>query len=145
MLYWLPVFLWVGLILGMSTDMGAPRHTSRFLRPILRWFNPDVSDQTIRSIQLGIRKMAHVGEYAVLSLLIWRARRKPVCGDARPWSRRDALFAFSIALLVAVSDEWHQSFVPSREGHFRDVLFDASGAVLGLLVAWGVGRWRGVW
>ena len=145
LLYWLPVILWMSLIFGMSTDVGAPRHTSRFLRPILRWFNPNVSDETIRSIQLGIRKAAHVTEYAVLSLLVWRARRKPVRGDSRPWNRADALFAFAIAVLFAISDEWHQSFVPSREGHLRDVLFDSSGAALGLLAAWGFGRWRRVW
>jgi len=145
LLYWLPVLLWMSLIFGMSTDVGAPRHTSRFLRPILRWFNPDVSDETIRSIQLGIRKAAHVTEYAVLSLLVWRARRKPARGDGRPWNRADACVAFCIAVLFAVSDEWHQSFVPSREGHLRDVLFDSFGAALGLFAAWRIGRWRGVW
>src|SRR5262245_55363881 len=77
LLYWLPVLLWMSLIFGMSTDLGSARHTSRFLRPILRWFNPNVSDETIRNIQLGIRKTAHVTEYAVLSFLIWRARHKP--------------------------------------------------------------------
>jgi VanZ family protein len=145
LLYWLPVFLWMSVMFGMSTDIGSPRHTSRFLRPILRWFNPNVSDETIRSIQLGIRKTAHVTEYAVLSYLIWRARRKPMRGEGRPWGRGDALCAFCVAVLFALSDEWHQSFVPSREGHFRDVLFDTCGAVLGLLAAWGVGRWRRVW
>jgi VanZ family protein len=145
LVYWLPVILWMSLIFGMSTDMGSPRHTSRFIRPILRWFNPNVSDETIRGIQLGIRKTAHVTEYAVLSFLIWRARRKPGRGDGRPWGRGDALFAFSVAVLFALSDEWHQSFVPSREAHFGDVLFDAGGATLGLLAAWSVGRWRKVW
>src|SRR5262245_46217579 len=145
LLYWLPVILWMSLIFGMSTDVGSSRHTSRFLRPILRWFNPNVSDETIRSIQLGIRKAAHVTEYAVFSVLLWRARRKPVHGDSRPWSRGDALFAFGIAALFAASDELHQLFVPSREAQFRDVLIDSFGAALGLFVVWRVGRWRRVW
>lgn len=135
----------MSLMFGMSTEAGSTRHTSRFIRPLLRWFNPNVSDETIRSIQLGIRKTAHIAEYAVLSFLLWRARRKPVRGDRRPWSRSDALFAFAIAVLFAASDEWHQSFVPSREAHFRDILFDSSGAALGLLAVWGVGRWRKAW
>lgn len=145
LVYWLPVILWMSLMFGMSTEAGSTRHTSRIIRPILRWFNPDVSDETIRNIQLGIRKLAHITEYALLTSLLWRARRRPVRGDQRPWSRSDALFAFTIALLFAASDEWHQSFVPSREAQIRDILFDASGAALGLVAIWAIGRWRKVW
>ena len=145
LLYWLPVIVWMSFIFGMSTDLGSPRHTSRIIRPILRWFNPNVSDETIQRIQLAIRKTAHVTEYAVLAFLVWRARRKPARGDDRPWNRADALFALSIAILFAASDEWHQSFVPSREGQFRDVVIDSCGATVGLLATWGVGRCRKTW
>jgi VanZ family protein len=34
-----------------------------------------------------------------------------------------------IALLYAFSDEWHQSFVPGREGALRDVGIDALGVI----------------
>ena len=143
--YWLPVLLWMGLIFGMSTDAGAPRNTSRILGPLLRWLNPEVSEETIRGVQMVVRKGAHLTEYAILALLIWRARRRPVRGEARSWNRRDAWLAFAMAALFAATDEWHQSFVPSREGQWLDVGIDSAGAALGLMVCWAWGRWRRRW
>jgi VanZ family protein len=143
--YWLPVVLWMSVIFGFSTEAGAPRHTSRIIGPLLRWFNPEISDEAIREVKLVVRKTAHLTEYAILALLVWRARRQPVRGKRRPWRRADAFFAFAIAALFAVTDEWHQSFVPSREGKFLDVLIDSTGAALGLIACWSFGRWRKFW
>ena len=135
----------MGVIFGFSTGAGSTRHTSRIIGPVLRWLVPDISDATIAHIQTGIRKSAHLSEYALLALLLWRARRKPFAGDPRPWSWRTPAFAFAITALFAASDEFHQSFVPSREGRFRDVLIDTTGAALGLLALWSLGRWRKYW
>jgi VanZ family protein len=144
-LYWLPVLLWMSVIFGFSTDAGATRNTSRFIGPFLRWLHPEVSDETIHAVQLVIRKLAHLTEYAVLAVLFWRARRKPIRGDAGPWRWVDAFVAFGLAVLFAVSDEWHQSFVPSRQGQVTDVLIDSGGAALGLIALWIVGRWHKDW
>ncbi|MBI3335026.1 MAG: VanZ family protein [Candidatus Portnoybacteria bacterium] len=38
--------------------------------------------------------------------------------------------AFFLALLWAISDEYHQLFVEGREGTFRDVMIDAIGITL---------------
>ena len=37
----------------------------------------------------------------------------------------------AIATLYAASDEWHQSFVPSRSASIVDVLIDCVGAMCG--------------
>ena len=140
--YWLPVILWMLLIFGLSTDAGSPRHTSRIIGPLLRWLIPNVSEETIHDLQVVIRKTAHVSEYAVLAWLVWRARRKPVRGDRRPWIWSDAAFALGFAVLFAASDEWHQTFVPTREGHVSDVFIDGAGAALGLFLRWRLGRLR---
>src|SRR5918992_5941545 len=58
-----------------------------------------------------LRKLAHVTEYAILTVLL-------VIG-LRLHKRRDAhtfIIAALIAILYAFSDEWHQTFVPGREG-----------------------------
>lgn len=143
--YWLPVLLWMAVIFGMSTNAGSTQHTSRIIGPILRWLNPDIPDETIRSIQLVVRKCAHFTEYGILAMLLWRARRKPLRGEARPWRRGEAVFAFAIAAAFAVTDEWHQSFVPSREGSLRDVLIDCSGAAAALWALWWIGRRMRKW
>ena len=141
--YWLPVLLWCALIFGLSTDAGSSRRTSRIIGPILRWLNPDISDEAIRRVQYGFRKTAHMAGYAVLALLVWRARRKPARDDRRPWNWREAGLAFAFAAAFAMSDEFHQALVPSRQGRVSDVFLDALGAALGLLALRACGRWRG--
>jgi VanZ family protein len=127
---------------ALSTDIGSPRHTSRILRPLLRWLNPNVSEETLQAVQFAVRKTAHITEYAVFALLVWWARRKSVRGDPRPWNRSDAVFVLGVVLAYAATDEWHQSFIPSREGRVTDVLIDFGGAVVGLSLLWVWGRWR---
>jgi len=143
--YWLPVLLWLALIWSFSSEMGSSRRTSRFIGPILRWLHPQISDAAIGKVQLVIRKGAHVTEYAVLALLIWRALRRTANRDSRPWNWSVAAAAFAIALACALSDEWRQSFVRDRQGQISDVAIDGTGACLGLLGAWAFGRQRGKW
>jgi VanZ family protein len=135
--YWLPVLLWALFITWMSTDAGSPRHTSRIIGPILRWIYPSVSDETVAQLQFVVRKTAHVTEYGLLAVLLWRARRRAYWGDPRPWRRPEAIFAVVAAGLFAITDEWHQSFVPGREGRAADVLIDTAGASVAMLAV----RW----
>lgn len=83
----------------------------------------------------GIRKFAHVCEYAILALLLWRALR------SAPTLRTRGAILFGLVLLgcalFAASDEFHQSFVKSRTPSVRDVFLDISGAVVGLLMGAG--------
>ena len=59
---------------------------------------------------------------------------------ALSWRRRprlrDALIAFGLTVAYGLLDEWHQSFVPDRTGRLDDVVTDAIGALIGLVVAW---------
>ena len=48
------------------------------------------------------------------------------------WSWQRAGVALLIAAAYAATDEWHQSFVPSRTADLTDVLIDSSGAMIGL-------------
>jgi VanZ family protein len=124
--YWLPVLAWMIFIFIGSTDLLSAEHTSRFIGPFLRWFAPDISDATIASVQLVVRKFGHLTEYAILAALLYRALRG-FC-DA----------AFSLSLIVAASyavlDEFHQSFIASRTGSPWDVAIDCLGAMTGLMI-----------
>jgi len=139
-IYWLPVVIWLCVIFTFSGDAGSTRRTSRFITPILRWLMPNISDAAIRQVQTVVRKTAHLTEYAILAALLWRALRRPFRGDLRPWNWREASLAWMIAFLFAVTDEWHQSFVPERQAQAIDVLIDASGALLGVAGVWTFGR-----
>ncbi len=143
--YWLPVMIWMALIFSGSTGSLSSQHTSRIIGPLLRWLKPDISPETLYRVVFTVRKTAHVTEYAILALLAWRAWRKPVAKELRPWRWSEAGLAWSVAALYAASDEFHQSFVPSRGASVGDVMLDSAGALAGLLALWVFGRWRKYW
>lgn len=114
LVYWGPALAWAGLIAYLS-------HV-----PSLQTGAPGVWD-------LIVRKIGHIGEYAVLTFLVWRALR------AHRISRGRALiYSGALALVFAASDEVHQSFIPGREGALRDVAIDAVGIGAWLLLS----RWE---
>ena len=142
---WVPVVGWMVLIFGGSTDAFSAAHTSRILAPLLRWLFPDLAEPAIDHVVLALRKVAHLVEYAVLAGLWWRALRRPVRSDPRPWAWRPALLAVLACALWASTDEIHQSFTADRTASGWDVLLDTTGAGLGLLLLWRVGAWRRWW
>jgi VanZ family protein len=82
--YWLPVLIWMALIFSASSDTRSFTRSSRILAPLLHWLFPQMPADTVNLIVLIARKGAHVTEYAVLALLLWRAMRQPVKNDSRP-------------------------------------------------------------
>jgi VanZ family protein len=130
--YWLPVVIWLGVIFAGSTDVLSAEHTSRFLVPFLRWLDPHISLVAINSIQSTIRKLGHLIEYAILAALFWRALRD----GANSRTKMSLLFiaVWFVCGIFAVSDEFHQSFVPSRTPSPHDVLIDICGALIGIVL-----------
>ena len=130
---WLPVFIWLAVIFLGSTDLMSAEHTSRFIVPFLRWLNPDISLETLASIHSIIRKCAHLGEYAVLALLLLRAAI--FMTNLKPSLAILYVSVWVACLFVATTDEFHQTFVASRGASATDIMIDGGGAILGLLIA----------
>ncbi|HJT46130.1 MAG TPA: VanZ family protein [Chthoniobacterales bacterium] len=130
--YWMPAIVWMALIFLGSTDMLSAEHTSRFLVPFLRWLDPHITWATLSFVQTIIRKAGHVTEYAILAALLWRAVRGATVWTSKQW----ILFAMTWVLcaIFAATDEFHQSYVPSRTSSFHDVLIDICGALAGLTI-----------
>jgi VanZ family protein len=103
MLQWLAVVLWAGVIFVLSSI-------------------PSLQVPFAHSFDFPLRKLAHIGEYAVLTALLWWAFRMHTGSRIQAW-----LLATLAAVLYGVSDEWHQTFVAGRHGSFRDVGIDALG------------------
>src|SRR5512145_2052299 len=72
---WAPVVLWALLISLLSTGWFTGERTGSFLLPLLRTLFPAASLTTLAAIHHGMRKLAHVLEYLVLSVLLSRALR----------------------------------------------------------------------
>ena len=130
--YWMPAILWMVLIFLGSTDVLSAEHTSRFLVPFLRWLDPQITWATLNLVQMLIRKFGHVTEYAILAILLWRAIRLGTAWTSQRWI---LFLAIWIGCGVfAATDEFHQSFVPSRTSSLHDVMIDICGALVGLTI-----------
>jgi VanZ family protein len=123
------------LIYSASSDRQSFQHSSRIIGPLIHWIFPEISAETEDQLVFVCRKGAHFLEYAVLGILAWLALRT-LQPQPRPWNRSDAVKALILVVVYAVTDEMHQSFVPSRQGAAVDVLIDAAGGATGLFLVW---------
>jgi VanZ family protein len=146
--YWLPVVLWMLVVFSFSSDKKSYQHSSTLFEPLLRWLFPHMPQATISELHHLFRKTCHLAEYAILAGLVWRAVRKPVVNDARPWNWAEAGLALSVVFAYAASDELHQVFVPTRSPLISDVMIDTSGGAVALLLLWlqhGGAAWLRSW
>ncbi len=82
-----------------------------------------------------IGRLAHLGEYAGLAALLYRALALPDRGPGQTF-----WLALGGALAYAILDEIHQGFVPGRTCSLLDVGYDLAGALTALLLI-ETGRW----
>lgn len=81
--------------------------------------------------EFAVKKTAHMVEYGVFSLLIFRGFVNSGFGKKTSFK-----YSFLISVLYGISDEFHQSFTPGREPTVRDVIFDTIGSALILIYLW---------
>ena len=129
---WIAAIVWAGVISGLSTDPFSSDHTSRFIVPVLRWLFPHADLDTIATMHLVIRKLAHFTEYFIFSIFLMHLVR----GKNRGWKLRWAIWAIVIAAGYASLDEFHQVFVPSRHASPWDASLDTAGATAAQIVVW---------
>jgi VanZ family protein len=129
----------MGFMFFMSGNTGSAENTSPLVHNLIRKFFPWLASQMtpawLDRVDFDLRKTAHVSEYAILTVLAFRA----VTRGTKKFSSGFVVWPFVIGVGWAISDEYHQSFVPSRWGAASDVFFDTVGVVVGLLLC--LWRW----
>lgn len=78
-----------------------------------------------KGLRFNVRKNAHFFIYMALGMSLLLSREKT--------GKREVLEVVGFIILYAISDEYHQSFVPGREASFRDVYIDTLGGISGVL------------
>ncbi len=130
--FWLPALAWTCVVLLASTDTFSAQNTGSILEAALTALFGRIDPHSFDVMHFLVRKGAHLTEYAILSVFWFRAWR----GGRRGFQWRWGMLGVAVALAVAITDEVHQSFVPSRTGEVRDVLLDLSGALLAQVLLW---------
>jgi len=92
-LRWLPLMVWMGVVLAIGSSGALPMQEGSWKRWLL---------------QKGIR----IGEYAILGVLFYRVPAM----NRREFYPSRALGAVCMTVAFAGLDEWRQTFIPGRSG-----------------------------
>lgn len=84
-----------------------------------------------RLVQVG-SKLVHVALYGGLAFLLLKGVMRGQATREATWLHSG--LAFAASAILAVLDEWHQSFVPGRRASVNDLLLDLIGIAGTLLV-----------
>jgi len=107
--YFAPAILYVLLIIGLSS----------------------LNQVTVSKFSWGIEDfLLHATEYHLLGVtLIWAMLRD------KPWHELKSSYRLAVSLgaLIAIADEFYQSFVPSRFSSVEDVVADVLGVILSII------------
>ncbi len=127
--FWIFFFLsalWAGMIFGRSMQPAVV--SDQESGSVLSWVQVLFPGMTM----YVIRKLAHLGEFAVLGWLVLMARRNP--------ERRNISLPLLVCVLCALTDETIQLFVEGRSGQVQDVWIDLAGIFTAALVV-SAARW----
>lgn len=108
---WLAPFLWMGVIFFLSS-------------------RPAEELPSFGLCDLLVKKSGHLAGYAILGWLFFRAWK-----SLKMDLKQAQMLALLSAVLYAITDEIHQSFVPGRHASATDVLIDGIGTAIGLFLA----------
>ncbi len=126
-----PLVAWMLVISFASTGEFSAANTSRFIRPLLRWLFPEITEAQLRLTHFYVRKSAHFLEYAVFAFLAARAfatsSRDVLC-------RKYFAIALSLVVIYALLDEGFQSLNGSRTGSIYDSAIDTAGGLTALVL-----------
>ena len=87
---------------------------------------PSLKSSFSPTYDFPLRKLAHIGEYAILAFLVLRA-----C-EVRITKLQSISVTLIITVLYSMADEWHQTFVPGRHGALQDVMVNIIGMAIGM-------------
>ena len=118
-----------------STEQFGSDRSEAVVAQVAETLHIEVSDSDVDRTNTVLRKLAHLTEYAILSILLYK------CLQSEPeqvWQSRQARLAVLVAIAYATTDEFHQVFVPGRNASIVDCCIDATGASLAMLIIY----WR---
>lgn len=126
---WIFVVVWVLVIFAFSNmPSEVSDKQSDFVINSLNFIGIDIQSLVGQLATFLVRKAAHFTEYLVLNILIFNA-----LGENMKF-RKKFILAIVLSFFYACTDEFHQTFIPGRDGKFKDVMIDTSGALFSYVI-----------
>lgn len=117
--------IWMIAVFYLSHQNGDS--SSNLSRMVANSFAND-NTQVAENLEPVVRKVAHMSEYAIGAMLFYGLLL------TYPQYSRKARIVMSLGFIIlyAATDEFHQSFIDSRNGTPWDVLIDTLGGAIGI-------------
>ncbi|NOH16250.1 VanZ family protein [Clostridium cochlearium] len=123
------VLVWMIIIFKFSSDPAEISDgKSGFIIEAINSLGINISSTLGEFTNFTIRKIGHVGEYFILTILLISALKEDFKIE------KVYIISILVTFLYACSDEIHQIFVPGRAGRFSDVLIDLFGGILAVFI-----------
>ncbi len=97
--------------------------------PATKNLSENEKQEIVEKVQPIIRKLAHFSIYAYVGVLMMSFASTY---QLLLWKK--STISVVTGLLYAISDEYHQSFVPGRSAQWQDVLIDLTGVIVGSII-----------
>lgn len=121
---------WAVQMFHFSTDAFSSDKSRSVLARMLDAIHVHLSLDILRLLNVFIRSLAHVVEYGILLLLVYRS----IAGRRGfEWHRTTACWSAVIAFVFCLFDEFHQALVPSRGSSLVDCAIDTAGIAIAVL------------
>ena len=125
---WSVVVLWMIVIFKLSSQSGEQSNdlslgVTGLIAALIEKISPSSDALAFNHV---IRKCAHFFAYLVLGMVVLFAMRKMGISGTK-----GILLTLAICVVYAISDEWHQGFIPGRTPKLTDILIDSCGSLLG--------------
>ena len=140
--FWILTLTWIAVIFHFSNqNAGESSDLSHVvLKLINELFNTNIQDDTL------LRKVAHASEFALLTIISYLAlsstnkiSNKTSYAESpvklmRSDNEMNIIFTLWFSITNSIFDEYHQLFVPGRDGRIIDVLIDLIGIIVVLII-----------
>lgn len=128
--------IWMGFIFSMSSQnseisSNTSGETIKIILSLVPKFTEQiekVQQQTVENLQFIARKSAHFIAYMVLGIILILLLLQFSNINKKPQ------IALALCVVYAISDEFHQFFVPGRACQLRDVIIDSLGSLTGIVL-----------
>ena len=111
--------------------------SGRVSEGVTRKLFPEIlSDDVVFALEKFLRKAAHYGIYLILGISVYFSVTvyDKAYSDGKSNTVSCGLISVFLCFVYSLTDEFHQSFIPGRNGAFSDCILDTFGAFTGIAV-----------
>lgn len=126
------IICWMATVFVFSSQKGEKSGgtSGKVINKLFKIVKKSPTEEQISKLQLPIRKLAHFTIYligGVLAILLLKQYNNIT-------TAKKIIYCQLFITLYALSDEFHQYFIPGRTASIIDVLIDSVGGLVGIII-----------